>query len=852
LAAQPPLHCPIRGSIRAALRAKDGLTFTEEKWRIEFARLLLRKRYPKEHIAFDVPLRRFGHDGRNSLRADVVVYDRPVVEVRQYADPARQTACIRIVAEIKRERMDSESAQTHQLIPELELIQAPEATGACYAGGELRVLAKTCNGAGIQIREVASTSLPAFGARLGTEDVRYRDLRAVTNLVKPFEQLDDVLHQAGHARDDRYAILFKVLLLKIFDEKRAQPTNAPMIIQDFSLRASRDADVLKIFRSALRTALSSYARLPHPTSDGLACSGATLREVARILCPIDVLGSSPQVLQDFFMYFGRFLYKTDLGQYFTPYEVIDLIVRIVNPRFGDRVLDPACGTADFLVGAKRVAAERHKADIASQLVGIDTAPQAVNLSVFNLMLNGHAGADIEVADSLQKHAQRSGDGEYTAAFCNPPFGTSIVEKRRDVLSAFDLGTIDSEKGRVPRKSQETGLLFVEVCLKAVRPGGRVGIILPNGYLGNRSARYVEFREWLLRHARIAAVIGFPRFTFKKSGADVSASAVILERRKEPLRDLAGMPDFPIHFNLVEKVGWDLRSRRSRPLYQRDPRDGSLMRDPANQPLLDSDLAEVLKDLYASAAVDAFEWLGEGVDAAFSAGGWTKQASAITARPDLCLDPKRWCRKHAEVIRGVSAVGHFRIGEVLRPVDRKLRKSPRRRYRYVEIEQIDERYGAYASEEYFGWALPGRGRHVAAPGDVFIAHIWSSAGKWMIAGDEAQEGSLIVTSGCSHFEIIPGREPLLADLVFGLCSEAFKVQMRALATGSDGLSSTSAEDIRSIVLPKIVTPATRASIEALLKAARQGHLVLPQLVRNELATTAPAANIPPRASHVAQV
>ena len=80
------MHCPIRGSIRAALRAKDGLTFTEEKWRIEFARLLLRKRYPKEHIAFDVPLRRFGHDGRNSLRADVVVYDRPVVEVRQYAE----------------------------------------------------------------------------------------------------------------------------------------------------------------------------------------------------------------------------------------------------------------------------------------------------------------------------------------------------------------------------------------------------------------------------------------------------------------------------------------------------------------------------------------------------------------------------------------------------------------------------------------------------------------------------------------------------------------------------------------------------------------------------------------------
>lgn len=69
------------------------------------------------------------------------------------------------------------------------------------------------------------------------------------------------------------------------------------------------------------------------------------------------------------MYFGRFLYKVDLGQHFTPYEVIDLVVRIVNPRFGDVALDPACGTADFLVGAKRVAFERHGTDMSPQLHG---------------------------------------------------------------------------------------------------------------------------------------------------------------------------------------------------------------------------------------------------------------------------------------------------------------------------------------------------------------------------------------------------------------------------------------------------------------------------------------------------
>jgi N-6 DNA Methylase len=123
-------------------------------------------------------------------------------------------------------------------------------------------------------------------------------------------------------------------------------------------------------------------------------------------------------------------------------------------------------------------------------------------------------------------------------------------------------------------------LYVEACLKAVMPGGRVGILVPNGYLGNRSERYLEFRRWLLRNARVAAVIGFPRFTFKKSGADVSASAVILERRREPLSDLSQMPDYPIHFNLVEKVGWDLQSKYATRIFKRDPRDGTELRDAA--------------------------------------------------------------------------------------------------------------------------------------------------------------------------------------------------------------------------------------------------------------------------------
>ncbi len=123
---------------------------------------------------------------------------------------------------------------------------------------------------------------------------------------------------------------------------------------------------------------------------------------------------------------------------------------------------------------------------------------------------------------------------------------------------------------------------------------------------------------------------------------------------------------------------------------------------------------------------------------------------------------------------------------------------------------------------------------------------------MMAGDDAADDRLLVTTGCTQFEVKPGAEERLPDLLFGLSSEAFRVQMRALATGSDGLSSVAADDIAGIVLPKVPDPVVRELLSDRVTANKAGHLSLLQTVSESLKSHLPSVLIAKRTSHVAQV
>src|SRR5438445_3568759 len=223
----------------------------------------------------------------------------------------------------------------------------------------------------------------------------------------------------------------------------------------------------------------------------------------------------------------------------------------------------------------------------------------VQVSILNMVLNGDGKSNIKLEDSLE-HVKRD-EAKYDVLLCNPPFGTRIREARAAVLSNFDLGYewVENE-ARLERTddilaSQETGILFAELCVRQVAAGGRVGIVVPNGYLGNRSARYMAFREWLLRHTRVVSVISLPRFTFKKSGADVSASLLFLERLPAPLADSQEVEPYEFHVGMVTSVGWTVVKRPER-ISARDEATDAILFDQNNEPVDDEDFKAVLDAL----------------------------------------------------------------------------------------------------------------------------------------------------------------------------------------------------------------------------------------------------------------
>ena len=202
------------------------------------------------------------------------------------------------------------------------------------------------------------------------------------------------------------------------------------------------------------------------------------------------------------------------GQFRTPKHIRDMMVKMVDPKPGELVCDPACGTAGFLISSAEHIRDGYGDDMSAEqwdrFTGADGNPQfsgfemdqtMLRISAMNLMLHGVDAPDIRYLDSVSQKNNIS--SKFDVILANPPFTGSV-----------DVEDID--KGlRAIVETKQTELLFVALFLRMLKVGGRCACIVPNGVLfRSNSKAYRELRKQLVEDQKLEAIICMPSGVFK--------------------------------------------------------------------------------------------------------------------------------------------------------------------------------------------------------------------------------------------------------------------------------------------------------------------------------------------------
>jgi type I restriction enzyme M protein len=244
-------------------------------------------------------------------------------------------------------------------------------------------------------------------------------------------------------------------------------------------------------------------------------------------------------------------------------------------------------------------------------------------------------------------------------------------------------------------------------------------------------------------------------------------------------------------------------------------------------MIDDDFERALQDFYASRVPSLFPFLG-GEELLLQSGnqGWDRDISAVLARSDLSIDPKRWCERTVRTRQAIEKLDHFPLRKVLTVIPEERRPARKDSlYRYVEIQDIMD--GIVKPTNKRGWDLPQRAKHGAEAGDIFVGKIWGSINKWFLAGGDCE--SMLVSNGTYRLRMKPEFKDYLPDVIAGLNTEAYRIQARAFCTGSDGLAELQEDDLLEIVLPRITVPSARSTIQKIVDDLLSGRATITGVV-----------------------
>ena len=444
------------------------------------------------------------------------------------------------------------------------------------------------------------------------------------SLIRTFKRCHDYIYGNEGRKKDAFWELLNLIFCKIYDEKRrylcaernesyhrqfwvgVKERNTPegqaavaKRIKDIFRQLKTDEIFSEVFAGNEEISLSDY---------GVAYVASEIAKYSFLDATVDVKGTAYETIVSNTL-------KQEAGQFFTPRNVIKCMVEMLNPTVNMRVLDIACGSGGFLVmvldhvrrqitknmypeleGALLEAKantdavnEKVREYAENMIFGFDFDPDLKKAAKMNMVMAGDGHSNIYNINSLEypngtlpdipkvtaavaKSVKWKGDqdecdqayslenamGKFDRIFTNPPFG-SKVEVASTIAANYELKAFLAPE-----------VLFIEQCYNFLKPGGKMGIVLPDGILGNPNTEPV--RKWILEHFKLLASVDLPVETFLPQ-VGVQASLLFLQK-KTPLERLVDPNSemYDVFMAIAEKVGKD---RRGNVVYERDD-DGAEM------------------------------------------------------------------------------------------------------------------------------------------------------------------------------------------------------------------------------------------------------------------------------------
>ncbi len=279
--------------------------------------------------------------------------------------------------------------------------------------------------------------------------------------------------------------------------------------------------------------------------DEIELDPVSLQYVDRQFDIIDLENSRADIFSELYEAFAGSGVKSSEGQFFTPTVAVDLLVNLVNPKPKQTICDPACGAGGFLIAAAKhlIAAKATPSAVAASLRGVDKDAYLTRIARGRLALYLDEMSDVICGDSLADITQDQTpieDKLFDVVLTNPPFGAKIIAASPATLQRYDLArkwTKSKSDDDVfsPNGGMDTStspqVLFVERCLKLLKPGGILGAILPESIVSSKSHAYVV--QYMKNVADIVSVVGMPEALFKtsgKGGTHTKTVAIVLQKR----------------------------------------------------------------------------------------------------------------------------------------------------------------------------------------------------------------------------------------------------------------------------------------------------------------------------------